>query len=252
MDWGRAKTILIFSFVILNLILGYQLWAREIKQTDLVVDTAEQIEEVNRLLASKNITLAVDMPKEVPKLKELTLKFNDDNMKTGDVTKLKTPIPVSSFMNKLMTREQAMKMEIPGIEQYQYDSIKRKDNVYVMNQTYGQLPLFDVNLELYEENGDITGYRQTHVEVEENAEQKAQKIFPAYTVIRNLIDTYLTEGTTIVDIRLGYHGPPFDSQTRYVAPYWRVATNKTPIYYIPALTGGGVEVSHEELKKAKE
>ncbi|WP_442602483.1 two-component system regulatory protein YycI [Paenibacillus sp. KN14-4R] len=252
MDWGRAKTILIFSFVILNMILGYQLWARELKQTDLVIDTAEQIEETNRLLASKNITLAVDMPKEVPKLKELTLKYNDENMKTGEIKKLKTPVEVSAFMNKLMTREQAMKMEIPWMEKYQYDPVVSKDNLYIMNQMFEQLPLFDVRLELYEENGEITSYRQSYVEAEADAGQKSQKVFPAYIAIRSLIENYLTEGTTIVDIRLGYHGPPFDSQTRYMVPYWRVATNRTPVYYIPALTGGGVEVSHEEWKKAKE
>ena len=83
MNWSRAKTILICSFLMLNMILGFQLWStNRSNQTEISLDTSGTIEELNRALHSKNIRLADELPTDVTKLKVITVK-KDDSIKPG-------------------------------------------------------------------------------------------------------------------------------------------------------------------------
>lgn len=255
MDWSRAKTILVLSFLFLNLILGYQLVVREMKQSELALDVEEIAKETNRLLMEKNISVPNGIPKEAPKLKEITMKLNSD-YKSDQTIMLKSPVHVSSFMKKIIPRELSVKMDIPRLEEYQFDSIVSKPGTYVMNQMYGDLPLFDVTIQLLEHDGQITSYRQAYAEVDLGNEQKdivEQKVISPYIAIRSLAEkeNLLTNGTTIMDIKLGYHGQQFDSPILYLMPYWRVTTimdGVYKIYYIHAFNGG-IEAPQEDTNK---
>lgn len=250
MDWGRAKTILLLSFLFLNVILGYQLWMREMKEVELAVDTEEIIEETNRMLVARNIQTPNGIPAEAPKLKEITLRLSDA-YKSDVMRMLPTPIHFSQFMEKLLPREQAIRLDIPRIEEYQFDAIASKRGVYVMHQQYGSFPLFDVKLELVEEDGQIIGYKQAYAEIEQGSEQKdlkEQKVIFAHIAIRSLAENYLDSGTVITDIRLGYHGQQFDSPILYMMPYWRVATSTGETYYIHGFDGS-VEAPQNEVAR---
>jgi regulatory protein YycI of two-component signal transduction system YycFG len=52
-----------------------------------------------------------------------------------------------------------------------------------------------------------------------------------------LAEKFLSEGTAIIDVRLGYHGQVFNSETRVLAPFWRVLTESGEQYYVHAITG---------------
>lgn len=259
MDWGRAKTILILSFLLLNMVLGFQLWtASKSKQTELAADTSGVIEELNRVLQSKNIRLTEELPKDVPELKAFTVKF-DESIKLGEHLKLKTPTTMTSILAKGAGKKVQTLSEIPHFDQYQFDSVTSKNGVFTFNQMYGELPMFDVRVELYEENGEITSYRQAYVEVESGVEQKEQKLISAQMAVRSLVENYLSEGSMITEVRLGYHGQLYNSQTQYIFPYWRVTVDGD-IYYLQALNGA-VEEPHRggdqlqfgpELPEAKE
>ncbi|UJF33343.1 hypothetical protein [Paenibacillus hexagrammi] len=83
MDWSRAKTILIVTFLTLNMILGFQLWTSSInKQTEIAADASGTVEELNRVLRSKNIRLTDNLPTELPNIQVINVKF-DENMKPG-------------------------------------------------------------------------------------------------------------------------------------------------------------------------
>lgn len=239
MDWSRAKTILLISFLFVNLVLGYQLLVRDMKQGELVVDTEEIAKETNQLLLEKNITVPNGIPKDTPKLKEVTMKLNSAYDK-DEVIKLKSPVDASSFMDQIIPREQSVNMDIPHLEEYQFDSVVSKPNLYVMNQIYEGLPLFDVTIQLIEQEGRITSYRQAYAEVDPaNDEKEAapQKVISPYIAISNLAENILPNDTVIIDIKLGYYGRQFDSPILYLIPYWRVATSTNKIYYIHGFTG---------------
>jgi len=244
MDWSRAKTILILSFLLLNILLGYQLWTRDMQEAELVVDMEEMIDETNRLLLIRNIRVPNGMPKDTPKLKEITVRLSD-TVREDKVRLLESPIRFEAFSDKLLSRDYVIKFGIPRMEYYQFDSISSEQGVYVLNQLYEQIPLFDVRLELVEENGSIIGYKQRYAEADPGAEardpkgaaEEEQKVISSYVAVRKIAETYLPEGTTIVDVRLGYHGQQFDSPTMYMLPYWRVVTQQGDVLYVNALNG---------------
>jgi regulatory protein YycI of two-component signal transduction system YycFG len=100
--------------------------------------------------------------------------------------------------------------------------------------------MFDVPLQLFAENGEITGYKQTYVEVKSGGEptdKAGQKIISAYAAVRSLAENYLSEGAVITDIRLGYHGQLYDSEDQTFVPNWRISLSDGEPYYVHAFTG---------------
>ncbi|MDQ0891827.1 regulatory protein YycI of two-component signal transduction system YycFG [Paenibacillus sp. V4I9] len=236
MNWSRAKTILICSFLMLNMILGFQLWStNRSNQTEIALDTSSTVEELNNALRNKNIRLMDELPTDQLKLKVITVKY-DDSIKPGEQKTLKTPINMSLLLGKGASKEIQAQSEIPHFGLYQLDSM-RKNGVYVFTQLYGKLPLFDVWVELNEQNGEITSYRQAYVEVESGVEQTEQKLIPAQLAVRSLVDNYLNDGAIITEVRLGYHGQPYNSETQPMFPHWRITIDNGDIYYLQAFNG---------------
>ncbi|MEW9699587.1 two-component system regulatory protein YycI [Paenibacillus sp. SI8] len=237
MNWGRAKTILIVSFLLLNIILGFQLWStNRSNQTEIAADSSGTVEELNRVLRSKNIRLTDDLPTDLPKMKVITVRF-DESFKPGDRKSLKTPMSMANILGKAASKEVQARSEIPHFDLYQFDSVTSKNGVFLFNQLYSKLPLFDVNVELKEQNGEITSYRQTYVEVESGVEQTEQKLIPAQLAVRSLVENYLNEGSIITEVRLGYHGQRYNSPTQPMFPHWRVTIDNGDIYYLQAFNG---------------
>jgi len=235
-DWGRAKTILIVSFLILNAVLGFQLWTTRSDLLEFDANTASAAEEIQRLLKSKNIQVSAEIPKEIPRLKEIEVRF-DEKMKPDRQTVLSTPFKYSPLMGKGSTKDAAVKAAIPYMENYQYDPVLSANGTYVFHQLYRSVPMFEVELKLIEQNGLIVAYQQGYVEVTSEGDQKEQKVISPYTVLRSLIETYFPSGTVVSSIRLGYHGQVFNSQTMFMVPYWRIALGNGDIYYVHALNG---------------
>jgi regulatory protein YycI of two-component signal transduction system YycFG len=236
MDWGRAKTILIVSFLFLNMILAYQLWTTKTKQTDQTTDITSLTEELNLVLHSKNIRVTGEIPKEMPKLKEITVKF-DESIRSNEKLPLLVPINMANILGKTKASDSQAWLQIPKLDRYQYDLVASKNGVYVFNQLYNLLPMFEVKVEMFENNGEITSYRQTYVEVESGGEQKEQTVIAAQLALRSLAANYLPEGSVIKDISLGYRGQLYNSQTQYMVPSWRIAMENGDIYYVLAFNG---------------
>lgn len=237
MNWSRAKSILIVSFLLLNMILGFQLWStNRSNQTDIASDATSIMEDLNRALRNKNIRVTDELPTELPKLKVITVKY-DDSIKPGEEKKLKTPLYMSTLLGKGASKEAQSMSEIPNFAMYQLDSAISRDGIYVFSQLYGKIPLFDVMVELNEMNGEITSYRQAYVEVESEVEQTEQKMISAQLAVRSLVDNYLSDGSIITEVRLGYHGQPYNSQTQPMYPHWRVTIDNGDIYYLQAFNG---------------
>ncbi|MCS7463081.1 two-component system regulatory protein YycI [Paenibacillus doosanensis] len=238
MDWGRAKTILILSFFLLNMVLGYQLWTTRSDLLEFDANTASAAEEIQKLIKSKNIQISTEIPKDVPKLKEIVVNF-DDKYTSNQLIPLETPFKYSPLLSRSGARETAPKTGIPNMDKYQYDPILSTNGTYVFHQLYGSLPMFEVRLELKEQDGMIVGYRQGYAEVKPESDQKEQKVISPYMVLRSLIENYFPSGTVVTSIKLGYHGQVFNSQTMFMVPYWRVTigNGEDDIYYVHALNG---------------
>jgi regulatory protein YycI of two-component signal transduction system YycFG len=244
MDWSRAKTILILAFLLLNITLGYELWWNQWVVGDKKA-SADQAVELNRLMQSRGIRLSTEIPKDVPKMKEIVVKWVEGS-NYGKKVMLVEPLKYNRFISK-GTLKDLTDHSISNAEVYRYDPITSKDGLYVMNQMRGDYPMFDVNLELFMANGEISAYKQSFVEVETAADGKDEKkVIPAYTVLRTLSDKYLQNGAVIQDIRIGYHGQLYDSEKRLLVPTWRVAVEGGDVYYVHGFRG---DVENPQINK---
>lgn len=232
MDWGKAKTILIISFVFLNALLGYQLWASKIDIDKSNQGEAETVEFLMKLMETKEITLDTPIPTEVPELREITVRF--DRITDPDVKlKLVSAIP-TSVLDTRTDSSDILAKQIPKADSYEMDPTANKSGIMVLNQLYGDLPMFEVNLKLYHKDKLIHAFWQSHVVVEQGPEDRDQKVISAATALGRLIEK-LEKGTEIKEIRLGYHGQIYNSETQVLLPSWRVATSKGEIYFVNAL-----------------
>ncbi|GAA3410814.1 two-component system regulatory protein YycI [Paenibacillus hodogayensis] len=251
MDWSRAKSIFILSFLALNLLLGYELWSGKWNAIGESKKTSADIaQELDRIMVSRGIKMSASVPKETPKMREITVKWVDGET-YGRKISLPEPLRYNLFLSKGSLKDLASRA-IPKIESYAYDRVTSKDGLFMMNQLFGEYPLFDVNLELYMTNGEVTGYRQAFVEVDTGSEGKEEKkVISAYTVLRTLAEKYLQNGSVVTDIRLGYHGQFFETEqwsTLPTFPTWRVALDNGDIYYVQGFRGD-VETAERGAKK---
>ncbi|NMA87073.1 MAG: hypothetical protein GX968_07095 [Tissierellia bacterium] len=73
MDWSKAKTILILAFIITNILLIYVLMGEKAIEEPTIKE--EFIEDVVGLLKEKDISLATDIPKNIPHLNTMIVKY---------------------------------------------------------------------------------------------------------------------------------------------------------------------------------
>ncbi|MGO4370229.1 two-component system regulatory protein YycI [Paenibacillus sp. 2TAB19] len=240
MDWSRAKSVLIFSFLLLNILLGYQLWLDIREQVNVNVNSAELPQDKVLLMQQKGISLSANLPLETPELRDITYLLHSDSRKNAQPIMLETAVDGRI----VFTQSELVKTLgsiIPELNQYVYDQLVSDDGVFVLHRITEGRPMFDVKLELHHSFQKITGYQQDRIEILSRGD--AKQVLPAAKVVASLIETYLPNGAVITDIQLGYHGQIFDSEKQVSAPSWRVMLEDGQIYYVHAISG---EVTTDE------
>ena len=252
MDWGRAKTIMIVSFLLLNVLLGYQQWSKRADQTTSTTNTADLEQETIKLLSAQRIKVDTEIPIDTPKLPQLTGKLSDKFRNSTKIT-FQKPIPYSGgLLVRNTLRDVMQQISIEHIASYKMDTALSKQGEIVYLQTVNDYPLFEYAITLYENGNEIRGYKQTYIEVQSGGEPREQRVISAYTAIRRLAENgFLPEGSIIQDIRMGYHGQRFDSDTQYMLPFWRISTRAGESYYVQAFTGEvlGAQLTGQTLKR---
>lgn len=240
MDWGRAKSVLIFSFLLLNILLGYQLWLDIREQLNANVNSAELPQDKVQLMQQKRISLTANLPPETPELGDVTYLLHSDSSENAEPTPLKEPVDSAIIFTK-KDLVATLGDQIPDLEHYMYDLHHSRDGVFVLYRMVEGRPMFNIKLELYHSNLKITAFRQDRVEQLGMGDTKP--VLPAAKVVASLIETYLDEGSVITDIQLGYHGQIFDSEKQVSAPSWRIMLENGKTYYVHAISG---EVATDE------
>jgi len=233
-DWGKAKSVLIVAFLLLNLLLGYQLWLDIREQLNADVNYAELPQDKVQLMSQKQMKLEANLPLETPELRDLTYLLNSSNRDRTEPVPLETPVDSAIVFTKseLVAK---LKGEIPELEQYELDLATSQDGVFVLYRMIEGRPMFDIKLELYYSNQKVTAFRLDRVELLGTGD--AKQVLPAVKVVTSLIENYLPNNSVIIDIKLGYHGQIFDSEEQVSAPSWRVILEDGRIYYVHAISG---------------
>ncbi|GFR38213.1 hypothetical protein PRECH8_15090 [Insulibacter thermoxylanivorax] len=235
MEWGRAKSILILAFLMLNLVLGYQLWDSKLKFSNERNEIELIADEVLSIAAGKNITVDARVPRETPRMNEITVTFGEEGI-IGRQGLFDPPVPYHALMTEGELWDQ-IRVHIPNLDHYQIDPHTSGSGSIILHQLTGGYPMFDVRLELQYENQQIVSYKQHVVNILEGEEATEQKVLSAYLAIGRLVENYLEPGTVITDVRLGYHGQIFNSETQVLAPMWRIMTSDDEMYYVHAING---------------
>ncbi|MDO7906196.1 two-component system regulatory protein YycI [Paenibacillus sp. JX-17] len=253
MDWGRAKTVLIYAFLLLNMVLGYQLWA-DVKETaGSSLDFTSLTENTQRVMDEKQIQVLAPIPNGSLSLPKLSYKY-EQNARSPR-TELEKPVDSRLvFAKEELT--QALRGYISDINSYQYDPLSGDDlsavsvqeNAFYLHPLVEKKwPLFNVNLKLYYSNQKITAYQEPEVELQPSKEE--EKVLPAAKALGRLIDNVLPEDSVVKDIQLGYYGQEFNSDTQVAAPAWRFVLESGQVYYVLGSNGDVVSPAKEQPKE---
>ncbi|MCJ8013019.1 two-component system regulatory protein YycI [Paenibacillus sp. KQZ6P-2] len=265
MDWGRAKNVLIYAFLLLNLVLGYQLWVDVREQADTNLDFASLSESTQKVMKEKSIQLQCQIPSMTPQLPKITYQYvNGESI--GEQVPLKDKIE-SQLIFKDKELVSALQGVIPDIENYWYDPLASEymsksemERVkqagaagrFVMHPLVDQKwPLFNDQLELYYSEQRIISYRQSPIEISALADEENQKMMPASNALKTLVERHLPPGSIIKDIQLGYYGQVYNSESQVAAPSWRFTLESGDMYYVQGVSGD-VTVSSPKTEKEKE
>ena len=78
MNWRRAITILIVSFIVLNLFLGFNLWSKKRPTVEFTL-TSDEESEIKHYLNQKGVKLKSEVPKEGKAQALLEIGFEEIN-----------------------------------------------------------------------------------------------------------------------------------------------------------------------------
>ncbi|MBO7747086.1 two-component system regulatory protein YycI [Paenibacillus sp. MWE-103] len=233
MDWGRAKSVLIIAFLLLNLVLGYQLWSNIREGRDASTDVNDLRPETQALMKEKGIKLDTSIPSETPELKDLTFRAKT-KLGAGERRELQTPVDSKAVFNEKELLA-SLGGVIPDLNKYAFG--ENLDSEFVFYRTVEGRPMFDVKLELFYSNLKITAYKQDVIEVLPSEKSTAQAVLPATKALATLIEKQLHDGAVIKEIKLGYHGQIFNSDVQVSAPTWRVLLEDGGQFYMNAISG---------------
>ncbi len=234
MEWGKAKTILIIAFIVLNITLYVQLRTHNEQLSIRNVTMSEFSEDVKTLMKSRNIQLKANMPIVTDQMKQLTVTY----LQNGEqklAKAMKPPISLQSGLNSQKFKQE-LERKITGLKMsdYQYDQQLSSTNELVYHQLYEGVPMFEVNMRIETNNNRAVTIRRDIVTIEAGEQQD---IISSYTAVSNLIENYLIDGAVIESVQLGFHGQRFESSKQFLTPFWRVILADGQSYYVHALNG---------------
>lgn len=249
MDWGRAKNVLIYAFLLLNLVLSYQLFSDLQEQADSNLDITSLTEKTQKVMDEKGIKIAGQIPTEAPELPKITYRFQHNDNMNKRVIDLSSQVGSKLiFSPKELTN--ALQKDIPMIESYRYDRVLDREGVFVLHPLVEQeWPLFNVILELNYNNQQIVSYRLESVEISTVEDEKRQRVLSAPKALGNLIENFLPDGSVVNNIELGYYGQVFNSDAQLAAPAWRFTLENGEVYYVQGISGDVISPSTDDKIK---
>ncbi|WP_373230331.1 two-component system regulatory protein YycI [Cohnella sp.] len=240
MDWRRAKSVLIFSFLMLNVLLGSQLWMEYRERLNTAVEWTSLPPETQQVMRDKNIQVDdnAKIPTETPFLRELTYTFKE---RTGEGINNRialSPSPETQIVYFEEELTEALGGIVPELSSYTLDQLGSRDGVFVFNRMEGKWPMFDIQLELFHSEQKIRAYLQDLIVIKPSGDAKEQQVLPAAKALAKVIERNLPAGSVIKEIRLGYHGEIFDDvDDQVTTPTWRVLLeNGEEVYYVNAIS----------------
>jgi regulatory protein YycI of two-component signal transduction system YycFG len=248
------------TFLLLDLVLGYQFWKLRTEQAGYVQSYAEQLTEVRDLLASQKWEIRTEVPRVTATLGYLHVRYLDaaeEEWKkrivagmvvkgSGQVTVDLTDKDISANLEDESMGDRLWTQLTPWVwpkELYKYDrtyEIGKGIGVVKYLQHFNGYPIFSAPIDVVIREEKATRYTQAALEVIREEGSKKQ-VISAVHALRSLSESIdktakSNDNKIIRDIRLGYYSKTYNADEWYLTPVWRVLTAQE-VYYVNALTG---------------
>ncbi|WP_150272675.1 two-component system regulatory protein YycI [Paenibacillus tepidiphilus] len=237
MDWGRAKSVLIYAFLVLNLLLCYQLWLDLRDQASANLDFTSLSEETKAVMEQKGIRVVCPIPAMTPQLPPITYRYSGEEQ-TAPPVALKEPVDSALIYSSFTELGKLLEPEIPDIASYRFYQNESEPGKHVLHPLVdNQWPLFRVRLELINSDQKIVAYRQPQLQIGPTASgDDIQKVLPASQALSSLIEKSFPADAVVNEIELGYYGELFNSESQVASPMWRFMLQDGSAYYVDAIT----------------
>lgn len=241
MDWGKAKNVLIYAFLVLNLLLCYQLWMDLRDQVSANLDFTSLSAETQAVMEQKDIRVLCPIPAATPQLPDITYTYSGEEQDDPPVL-LEEPIDSGLIYSSFTELSRALEGQIKDIANYRFDEQETEVGQvgkFVLHPLVdNKYSLFQVRLELINNNQKIVAYRVPKIEIgaSSSEDKDVQKVLPASQALSSLIEKYFPADSVVKEIELGYYGELFNSESQVASPMWRFMLENGSAYYVDAIS----------------
>ncbi|MEJ8552772.1 two-component system regulatory protein YycI [Tepidibacter sp. Z1-5] len=247
MDWSKSKTILIIAFILTNIVLGYNLYINVFRYDSQDIFSDSSINNLNKLLSTKNISINTQIPKEIPSLSTLSIKYED--LSKSDLDAVFKGSGLYKIQNKHIMYNgksdindfdinECTSFTKKFLKKYNFDddtylksTINKQDCIEIIyTGKYKDYFLEDSYMKfVFYDNKDFLFERLWIVPIEEKKQKKrvissVEAIMSAYS--------QMPKDSVINEIRLGYYfeSNNMDIEQGDIGPVWRLKVNNEYIY----------------------
>jgi len=265
MHWGQIKTLLIFSFLILDVYLFVQfLDKKEVADIGIIEHEPSTIEEQ---LISESIAIA-ELPKQANEESYISVKqhlfteeelISQDGVVKQDAIILNKNTVLSTLENPVSLPRRESSSNLNDLLQstayyadnYTFWRKNEKMNVLIYFQNKLDRPVYynekGYVLLFLNEDDEVTHYVQTMLGEEERLTEKRTLIEPIRAIETLYNANELNAGDHITKVDIGYHTRvPFESDVQVFAPIWKITVNDEKHYFVNAIEGFTFSTDEEE------
>lgn len=239
MDWSRAKTILIVTFVVLNIFLAAQINST-IEEKSLFVQTGNITDQqLQKFLKDNHVKMTVK-PENITELNPFVAQISplpSDWIQDEKGSYTKSYSKPLSVENEHELRKVLAK-EVPFFHSYRQSAISSQKTTYL--QYENGMPIFDGKLNVYfTKDKKISSIQLLHYQTK--IIKKIDLISFNNALYNLLYSDELSRFSkpTITNALLGYNARSNPNQTDdyYLMPYWRFTVNNNQFVDVNALSG---------------
>ncbi|WP_033827396.1 two-component system regulatory protein YycI [Bacillus andreraoultii] len=261
MDWSRAKTVFIITFLIMDIFLAYQIFNQRSKNTyDLIQDTP-----IDQQLKADNIKIETELPLKPTKesyVEADAMRFSDGELailpdQTIDVlndtmvkSQLIKPYPLKKDWKKADVDNFVANYVYKG-SQYGFYQYNKENHTIMYYQLYDGKMLYkntsgQIEITLNDKN-EIISYTQTMLDgIKKISEQDIITSHEAMTILYN--KGSIDSGSSITNVVLGYYTLVPIKSSQLLAPTWCFTIDNKRDYFVNAVEGHVLNEEEEIVK----
>lgn len=251
MDWNRTKTIFIFTFLILNIYLGYQIFkTHQEDQYSLFVESSVEEQLTSEGIEYKHLPVDV---KEASSLNAKSKLFKDEDLKKLKEQKaalleektirsvLDKPFSVSEKSPEAKLSQFLKRYVISG-KDYELWNVNKEKKTVTFFQKYKKHKIFDnengMIVAHLNDKGEIISYEQTMLGSVKTLDDEQDVLTPLKALENLFLKDELKKKDKVTDVEFGYYTfdlPLLNSQV--LAPTWHIVVNEDTSYFVNAFEG---------------